>query len=497
MPRRTCLVLLLAFAGPARADDLGRARERGNLAIEARAILRKYCADCHGENLTRTDLSVLDHKQLIARGHPVPFVNLDDPAGRSQVIEFLEDGSMPPGGRPRPTPKELDTLKKWVGAKAPSYPKAFDDGTTLAVMLDDWSGQPAEVRPYLRYLSLTKDGEPLPNLADLDGRLQKAILAASRKSISPDSVDDTATLFRIDIRALGWAAPDLFVRVEQGQPRANVFPMVAFDLILLEYPHGFTDPLNGRLREFLGVTKQLRPVPFLRADWFADTLAPKTPLADDLASLVQLAEAWAKRKKDDELMPCGPAARPFLGARPVTVPAKVEGRTPIAPLGAWYAGNVTPEADTFGLKVEVLRPAKGIGNQIECGDEFYLRVSAERDARIVLLNVLATGDVGVIPLGGGTRLETKKVRPIGSAPGKPFVAGGSILTGRDSEVEHWVLVASDADVPPPVVVRSRHDEQEKCKTDNGRPVWRFVFDERFDATRAERKVVPIIVKAKP
>src|SRR5438045_536798 len=144
MPHRFWLALLLTVAAalPVRGAELTR-RERGDLAIHSRAILKKYCGECHGEEKA-VSFSVLNHAQLLSASHPVPFVSLK----RSQVIELIEDGSMPPGGRNRPTEKDIETLKAWVDANAPSYPKAFDDQTTLRLMLDDWKQNPS-----VRYLS--------------------------------------------------------------------------------------------------------------------------------------------------------------------------------------------------------------------------------------------------------------------------------------------------------------------------------------------------------
>ncbi|MDB5311704.1 MAG: hypothetical protein JWO38_5906 [Gemmataceae bacterium] len=496
MPRSTRFALLLglvAVAAPAaRGDDpapLTR-RQKGDLAIKARAVLRKYCGECHGDAPTRSQLSVLDHNQLVAKGRPVPFVNLDAPP-RSQVIEFIEDGSMPPGGRERPTPEEVATLKVWAAARAPSYPRAFDDRTTLAVMLDDLDRQDPAAVPHLRYLSLAhlvRDDQLVPDLKAVEGQLQRALLAASGKSVSPDPVDDTATLFRLDIRALGWDTPDLFDRIEKGQPRPDAYPMVPFDLLLLDYPHAPAvpekDPLAGRLQSFLGAAKQLRPVPFLRADWVGEALAPTAPLAADLKSLVDLGRTTKKAGPP----PCGPRVRPFVGPEPA------RGR---APLTAWYAGDAAADPAPFGLKVEVIRSDSRPTSEVGVGEAFKLRVVADREVRFVLLTVLATGDVRIQPVDGGTVLKRDEPRSLGSPPAKPFVIA-SILTGAESATEHFVLVAAEGEVPVPTIVRSRHADAADCKN-NQAPVWRFVFDAPaggFDPARAVRKVVPLTVTRK-
>ena len=499
------LALLPAVAA---ADDLPF-RERGGLAIQARAILRKYCIECHGDAPKRGTLSVTDYKNLTTKDAPVRFVNLLDPKGRSQIIEFLEDGSMPPGGRDRPTGPEIATLKRWVAASAPSYPRAFDDRATLAAMLADFKQQPPEDQPFLRYVSLAHlvpDGQEPPDLAPFDQRLQKALLLASGTRVSPDPVDATATLFRLDLRKLGWDARDLFLRVEGGKD-AGVHPtMIPFDLVLLEYPFGFTlppgDPQAADLQLFFKATKQLRPVPFLRGDWLADALLDPDkptvgrPLAEELKALVELSGAWAKRKKDDDLMPCGPVPRPFLGGKLLKPDPPPDGTLPVAPLGAWYAGDVTPEREPFTLKAEMISP-KRKEPFVFGREEFYIRMSADRNVRFVLLNVLPTGDVRLPRVAGGNLYTVdKKLKPLGPDPGMGYTAGLP-LTREKSEIDHWLLIAAeaDADLPLPTIVRSRHDETSECRKENRRAIWRFVFDgDKFDPNKSVRRVVPVAVK---
>src|SRR5438046_101831 len=100
MSRTAALAALLVAAAPAAAQP--SPRDRGDLAVRARDVLRRHCGDCHGEKPRRGDVSVLDHPKLTAPAYPVPLVNPADPP-RSLVLELVRDGSMPPGGRPRPT----------------------------------------------------------------------------------------------------------------------------------------------------------------------------------------------------------------------------------------------------------------------------------------------------------------------------------------------------------------------------------------------------------
>ena len=117
MPKITLAIfILIASAGwSAAAGDSMPQREKGDLAIRSRAILNKYCGACHKEGSVRSSMSVLDHKQLVGNRIPPPFVSKT--GARSQVLEFLDDGSMPPAGHLRPSDDEINVLKQWVAAK--------------------------------------------------------------------------------------------------------------------------------------------------------------------------------------------------------------------------------------------------------------------------------------------------------------------------------------------------------------------------------------------
>jgi mono/diheme cytochrome c family protein len=482
----------------ARADDAEplTPRDRGDLAIAARAILKKYCAECHGEKSGQTSLSVLDYKQITAKAPPVPFVNLDDPA-HSQVIEFIEDGSMPPGGRPRPTADEIAKLRAWVQAKAPGYPRAFDDPMTLATMLDDWTAQEQQDRPHLRYISLAHlihDDRPLPDLKSQAFRLQQALAAASGETAALEPVDSAATIFRLDLRTLGWDTLDLFSRIEKGLPQADVYPIIPFDLILLEYPPGLApaadDALKGPLQSFLAAAKQARPVPYLRGDWLAAALAPGSALAADLKSLVDLGKA--QDKKEDL---CGPPMRPFP---PPSADQKEPARTP--PLTAWYARDAVPEPPPFNLQFSLVDTSdkKSTEPVIVAGQSFHFEAACDREVRFILLNVLSTGDIRPIPVSGGNIVKPGMPRRLTPETGQPFRIP-SLLSGKPSETEHFILIAAESNVPLPTITRSRHSDSLDCSKKDGQPIWRFLFDStdpKFDPARAVRRVIPVKVEKK-
>ena len=268
------ILALILFSSFSRADEPAELsyRDKGNLAIQSRSILKKYCSECHnGQAGSRGTIAVLDYPKLVASGpNPVPFV-LPKKAEASQVIQFIEDGTMPPGNRARPTADEIAVLKKWIAESAPSYPASFDEQYTLKSMLDDLERQPPGVVPHLRYVSLAHlVGEGLPaNLGTVESKLRTALTWYSPEASSAlVAVDDCATLFRFDIRTLGWDSRELFFSAAKGAA-AGLSTLTPYDLILLEYPHGFRlppeHPLTARLNHYFKTTRQVQPVPFVRA----------------------------------------------------------------------------------------------------------------------------------------------------------------------------------------------------------------------------------------
>ncbi len=495
---------LLAASSVARAnkpDDLSP-RARGDLAIHARAILKKHCYECHGGPKTRSTLSILEHNKLVDTRNPVPFVSPKNVAG-SQIIHFIEDGSMPPGSRPRLKPEEIDALKQWIAASSPRFPAAFDDASTLQTILDDLATHPADAE-YLRYFSfahLIREDTALPDLKKAVPDLYHALAAAGVDPREmPQEVDDTATLFRFDVRfganKVGWANRDLF-----STPGGGIHQVLSvYDVLLLEYPHG--SMVDKRFDDYLTKAKLVRPIPFLRADWVTRVLLNgkvKLPLADDLKSLTELSVALADGKEDK--IPLGPKTRAFDGQDPVQPAAKPEPRLPILPFSAWYSGDVHVDPPPFTLTAELI-DEKGIGlKSVQTGQPFKLRVNTKPNVRFTLLMVHADGAVRVDPTRQNTIFAQAQtdLTPMGSDSFRIT----DIITGQPKATEYFVLLASESLLPPVTIVRSRHkpsafggDE----KPENF-PINRFLFDletksanfdpAKFDPTKVIRKVIPI------
>jgi mono/diheme cytochrome c family protein len=94
-----------------------------DLALQAKAVLTKYCFDCHGKDPNRNSakkLKVLDYPGMLASKKKVLVPNAPDD---SLLIKRLEskDDPMPPEGKPQPSDPERKVLRAWVAAGAPNF----------------------------------------------------------------------------------------------------------------------------------------------------------------------------------------------------------------------------------------------------------------------------------------------------------------------------------------------------------------------------------------
>lgn len=470
--RTAPLLLVFLAAAPAAAAPPPSPRERGDLAIRARDILRRHCADCHGDKPRRGDVSVLDHGKLAAAAYPVPLVNPADPP-KSLLLELIGDGSMPPGGRPRPSAAEITTLTKWVAAGAPGYPVRFDDRFAADTAFTDWLSQYHADKPATRYLSfahLLADGAPVPDLRAAEEKLRASLQRASGKDVTLVAADPAATVFRLDLRTAGWDKGDLFDRVEKGGPRNNAHPLTAFDVILLEYPFAADATWTGDPGKNLPKLTGVRKVPVVRADWLTTALGPTASLTADVRALVELLKGGDP--------PCGPQTRPFFTG------AAAAGR----PLEAWYASD--PDGD-FNAEVVSGENFDAPKSELTARQPFKLRVSSKTPLRLRALKIMADGhtapqplEIDAIPAGTKT---------LGLRTNVPLVP---IMTG-DGDVEplYFVLFAAPTEVPAPTLLLSRHNPL--CENRARHPLSRFLFesnDPKFDPSQIVRRVVPITVR---
>jgi serine/threonine-protein kinase len=332
LPAITALAASLWLAGsPAQAQppDLGPA---------VKQIFQKNCFECHGgSNGTARGVKILDRNVLVdGKKVVVP----KDPA-KSKVFQRItstDDGIvMPPDGRTLLTKAEIELVKNWIAAGAPDFDAAVSQGPIPSGVVPPIPPRPSGIagvpipqrEPPAKVLQLPGEpaaaavqganglsikyvlGEILRDVRTLDGEtrrkvryfsiahlktagakdeeldlhrqaLAKAInhLHFQRELIQPTPIDKLQTIYRIDLRQLGWDRA-----IFQGAGNVSMNP---FDLVLLEYPYGMiynnTGIYTSLVRDYIVPSQMVRPVPFVRADWFVSR-ATLPPLYYDLLGL--------------------------------------------------------------------------------------------------------------------------------------------------------------------------------------------------------------------
>jgi mono/diheme cytochrome c family protein len=288
-------LFLAAFAVAADTDVPARAKE----------IFRARCAECHSGPKARAGVNVLDRDGLIKKEKVIP--GKPDDSTLYQLITATDESAMPPTGRPRLTAEQIEVVRKWIVAGAPAFPSDAPAPPEPAkdTPLKDVAGVdyvlkkilahvqtvPTGERQFLRFFSINHiltAGATADRLADHRAALAKAINHLSREPrlVRPKSIDAPAdTVFAVDIRELGWHRKPFKTQAGEKEVASD---LTIFDLTLLEYPYAIayenSETFERLATDFLGPANQVRPVPYLRADWFC-SVATLPPLYEDFLQL--------------------------------------------------------------------------------------------------------------------------------------------------------------------------------------------------------------------
>ena len=368
--RRLAVVAGLVLVQAAQADPADNAQ----LAVRARAVLAKHCAECHVGKDSRSTLRILDHTQMVADRH-ARFVIPKQPE-LSQALELIEQGSMPPGGRARLADDEVNDLRAWVASGAAAYPERFDDEFAHRAILADVRDikNDAELADS-RYLSIHHLADSLPP-AELSARRTDFLSRLNKLRLpdapAPKPVDSTHTIYQIRLTEYGWHHKMIFRKV-LAQNQDDALDANLFDLVLLEYPHAVipkdSEAFSELVARFLDKVPQVRPVAFVRGDWFISVTASR-PLATDLRDLmkpfeVNLPETFADPTRWTDWKP--EALAPYTG-NGVRLPA----------LDAWFQPD-PPDGPLVvdGLKIDTISATSNAPvRTFHPGDTFRLRVQA-------------------------------------------------------------------------------------------------------------------------
>ena len=297
------LLAAMVFSNSSRGDDA--------LAARVKEIFRARCLECHGVAKANAGVKILDHALLLEKEKLVP--NKPEESAVYYLPAATDDSVMPPQGRTRLPPEDIDTIRKWILAGAPAFPADASPPSELAKgeagteyilkkMLAHLREVRLEDRRHLRFFSINHllvAGATADELEVHREALAKTVnhLSWESRIARPKPIDSAKTVFVLDLREVGWQVTP-FADAE-GRQFADVN---LFDLALLEYPYGVvptdSETFDRLAEEYLIPAAQVRPVPFVRADWFVSTVL-QPPLYEDFLRLpFTLAELETKLDLD-------------------------------------------------------------------------------------------------------------------------------------------------------------------------------------------------------
>jgi hypothetical protein len=272
-------------------------------ASRVKEILRLRCQICHSRlelPEPQSGLDILDFSSVnnyLAAGNPAE-------SELFRRISLEDESRMPPPGHPPLSTTEREEIRTWIQQGPTPFPadeqipkllKTTGNEYVLQHILQHVRAARDEDRPFLRFFStahLLARGTTAAELQVHEQALAKAInhLSWEREVHVPKAVDDERTIFAIDIRKLGWHRPLLS---DQASGRG----LNAFDLILLENPYGLvashSKTQSQLITEWLSETGSIRPVAFIRVDWFV-SVATQSPLYEDILQLPLTVEELEK-----------------------------------------------------------------------------------------------------------------------------------------------------------------------------------------------------------
>jgi mono/diheme cytochrome c family protein len=330
------------------------------LASRVKEVFRARCFECHGDTDPQVGVKVLDHENLISKKKKVVPGKPDD----SKLFRLITaDGelAMPPPGRPRLNQEEINTVRRWISKGAPAFPadaaipvennrdKAFRDVVGVDYVLKKILAHVRDSKPqdrrFLRFFSVNHilTGGATPDELELQREaLAKAMnhLTWENAIVRPQAIEPTNTVYVVDIRRLGWHAKP-FERI-QGRQSLGASPYNLYDLVLLEYPYSIvyedSETFDRLTEEFLIPAGQVRPIPYVRADWFIST-ATLPSLYEDLLQMpftLQELEEQLKIKAEDNVKQ-GVAKRAGMTVSGVSRNNRVVERHPLAGGGYWQS----------------------------------------------------------------------------------------------------------------------------------------------------------------
>jgi hypothetical protein len=274
------------------------------VASKARQVLRRHCGECHGAVNPRAGLSVLDRTSLVEQDRVVA----PGKPGDSELLQLVEAGTMPPGTKAKVSAADREVLRQWIEGGAAPFPREFGEDFVLQSILKDVRQRSGDAKALAatRYFSLN---HYLPDAeSDLD-RAREAFaktlqfLAPSPGPVQLVPIDPNQTMFRVDLRQLGWEETPF------DDATVNLY-----DLLLLEYPYASlpngSDVWRALAEQYFRVARPVRPIAYMNADWLVQTVL-RPPFSKELLK-AQVKTPPAGLEKLAPRQPEGPSQRRLL-----------------------------------------------------------------------------------------------------------------------------------------------------------------------------------------
>ena len=181
----------LVLVGLIWPQALLEAEQPRQFEMDIRPLLSQYCLSCHTANNSTASLSLETISSILRGGDSGPAIQPHS-AESSLLWQRLADGSMPPGNTAKPTEEEIEIVRAWIDAGAPSVQGREPGTQEEAVAVSD------EDRRFWAFRTLQPTD--VPKVQQID-RMRTAIdafvlgrLEEKGLSFSPDA--DPATLVR-------------------------------------------------------------------------------------------------------------------------------------------------------------------------------------------------------------------------------------------------------------------------------------------------------------
>jgi formylglycine-generating enzyme required for sulfatase activity/mono/diheme cytochrome c family protein len=262
------------------------AENKADLAKKAKAILLTNCYACHGRNGANEGSFnfVLDREQLVRSKKVIP-----GQPRKSRLFQKVSLDEMPPDTvkAPRPSDKDVTTLRQWIEAGAPDFNpppekrEFISRAEQLRSIKADLDRLPRRKRRSARYFTIThlyNAGLNEDQLQSYRHALSKLVnsLSWGRDIVPPRPVDPARTVFRIELDDYEWNDK-------------------VWDRIVEVYPYGVLD--DSPLARSCAAATQSR-MPHVRGDWFVHA-ASRPPLYHDVLQLPATDRELEKELKVD------------------------------------------------------------------------------------------------------------------------------------------------------------------------------------------------------